>query len=117
MKQFFSLVLFLLAGRVALGQNINADCISAIPLCSTPDFTFNSTSGVGTYTDFTNTSAHSISNPSTNPASSNGGCLHSGELKPQWLLLTIGNTGSLEFVFGASNSLHPQAGFYDWAMW
>lgn len=44
------------------------------------------------------------------------GCLLSGELKPQWLLV-VGNAGSLEFVFGASASANPQAGFYDWAMW
>lgn len=96
-------------------SNINADCINAIPLCSNPSFTFNSTSGVGNVADIPANS--NISNPSTNPASNNSGCLHSGELKPQWLIITIGNAGFLEFVFGAGNSPHPQVGFYDWAMW
>jgi gliding motility-associated-like protein len=93
----------------------NDDCIDAIPLCTNPNFTFYATSGPGNVIDFTTSS--NISNPQTNPNPPNMGCLLSGELKPQWLILTIGNAGSLEFVFGASNSAHPQAGFYDWAMW
>ena len=56
-------------------SNINADCINAIPLCSNPSFTFNSTSGVGNVADIPANS--NISNPSTNPASNNSGCLHS----------------------------------------
>lgn len=96
-------------------SNINADCINAIPLCSNPSFTFNSTSGVGNVSDIPANS--NISNPSTNPASNNSGCLLSGELKPQWLIITVGNAGFLEFIFGAGNSPHPQVGFYDWAMW
>ncbi len=94
---------------------VNADCVSAIPLCNVPTFTFYQTSGIGTYTDIP--AGNNVSNPSTNPASNNSGCLNAGELNPQWLVLTIGNSGTLEFVFGASNSSHPQAGYYDWAMW
>lgn len=113
-KLFFSLISALCIFS-ANAQNINADCINAIPLCSTPSFTFNATSGVGTVADICSTC--NISNPTTNPYSSNGGCLLSGELKPQWLLITVGNAGNLEFVFGAGNSANPQAGYYDWAMW
>ncbi|MBK6521149.1 MAG: gliding motility-associated C-terminal domain-containing protein [Sphingobacteriaceae bacterium] len=93
----------------------NDDCVDAIPLCTNPNFTFNANSGPGNVVDFT--TASNISNPQTNPNPPNMGCLLSGELKPQWLLLTVGNAGSLEFVFGASASANPQAGFYDWAMW
>jgi gliding motility-associated-like protein len=105
----------LIISAFAGAQNINADCAQAIPLCSTPNFTFNSTSGVGNVNDIP--SSANVSNPSTNPGSTNSGCLLAGELKPQWLLITIGNTGFLEFVFGAANSANPQVGFYDWAMW
>lgn len=98
-----------------LGIAQNDDCIDAIPLCTTPNFTFNATSGPGNVVDFT--TASNVSNPQTNPNPPNAGCLLSGELKPQWLLITVGNPGSLEFVFGASASANPQAGFYDWAMW
>jgi gliding motility-associated-like protein len=94
---------------------INDNCINAIPLCSTPNFTFNANSGPGSIVDFSMTST--ISNPTNNPFPPNNGCLKSGELKPQWLILTVGNAGLLEFVFGAGNSPNAQAGCYDWAMW
>ncbi|WP_317897389.1 gliding motility-associated C-terminal domain-containing protein [Aurantibacillus circumpalustris] len=106
---FFSLSLF-----NGFSQ-INDNCINAIPLCSTPSFTFFTNSGPGSVVDFSNTST--VSNPTTNPFPPNSGCLNQGELNPQWLLLTIGNAGMLEFVFGAGNSANPQAGFYDWSMW
>jgi gliding motility-associated-like protein len=115
MKHFLLLSFVIGLLQLRSQSNINADCINAIPLCSTPNFTFNATSGVGTVTDIPSPS--NISNPTTNPASGNSGCLLSGELKPQWLLITVGNAGNLEFVFGAGNSANPQVGFYDWAMW
>ena len=98
-----------------INSQTNADCINAIPLCSTPSFTFYSTAGNGAVNDIP--TGNNISNPTTNPASTNSGCLLSGENVPQWLLITIGNAGTLEFVFGAGTSANPQAGFYDWAMW
>ena len=115
MKLIYSFFLFVIGCSFLQAQNINADCASAIQLCSTPNFTFNPTSGVGTVTDIPVGS--NISNPSTNPGSSNSGCLLSGELKPQWLFVTIGNSGFLEFVFGSAASPFPQSGYYDWAMW
>nr|MBA3665697.1 hypothetical protein [Bacteroidota bacterium] len=105
----------LLCGIVNLKAQTNADCINAIPLCTTPNFTFFSTSGNGSVNDIPTGS--NISNPSTNPNPPNSGCLLSGENVPQWLLVTIGNSGNLEFVFGAGNSANPQVGYYDWAMW
>ena len=117
--RYLSYIAFLLFAFIkGIGQtNVNSDCVDAIPLCSTPSFTFFATSGPGNVTDLTNTASHSLSNPQTNPNPPNAGCLLSGELNPQWLLITVGNAGMLEFVFGAGNSLNPQAGFYDWAMW
>ena len=114
MKKFLILLLVSLV-KLNAQTNINADCIDAIPLCSTPNFTFNATSGFGSVADIPTTAT--ISNPGTNPASSNAGCLQQGELKPQWLLITVGNAGNLEFVFGAGTSANPQVGFYDWALW
>ena len=96
-------------------SQINDNCINAIPLCSTPSFTFNANSGPGTIVDFTTTST--VSNPTNNPFPPNAGCLKSGEYRPQWLLLTVGNAGLLEFVFGAGNGPNAQSGCYDWAMW
>lgn len=114
MKKTVFFLSFFLAFTTYFAQ-INDNCINAIPLCSTPSFTFNANSGSGSIIDFTTT--HTLSNPITNPFPPNSGCLKSGELNPQWLLITIGNAGWLEFVFGAANSLHPQSGCYDWAMW
>ena len=108
---YFFLVVF--AGRIV--SQVNDNCINAIPLCSNPNFTFFANSGPGSIVDFSVTS--NVSNPTTNPFPPNIGCLNSGELNPQWLILTIGNAGLLEFVFGAGNSANPQAGFYDWSMW
>ena len=116
------LSVFLLVGFIKgySQTNVNADCVNAIPLCSTPSFTFYPTTSFGNVNDIP--FGNNISNPQTNPASANFGCLMSQppsfpENQPQWLLLTIGNPGNLEFVFGAGNSANPQAGFYDWAMW
>lgn len=113
-KTALTLVMGFLFGIVA-AQTTNADCINAIPLCTTPNFTFFAGSGNGAVNDIPNGS--NISNPTNDPFPPNFGCLKSGENVPQWLLLTIGNAGTLEFVFGAANSQNPQAGCYDWAMW
>ena len=114
MKKIVLVLLVSLVSRNLFAQ-INDNCINAIPLCSTPSFTFNANSGPGSIIDFSTT--HTVSNPINNPFPPNSGCLNSGELNPQWLLITIGNAGWLEFVFGAANSLHPQVGCYDWIMW
>jgi gliding motility-associated-like protein len=111
-KLFLALTSFLFFVN---GTAQNDDCINAIPLCSTPSFTFFANSGPGNVLDFS--TASSISNPVNNPFPPNNGCLKAGELNPQWLLLTVGNAGMLEFVFGAVGSANPQAGCYDWIMW
>lgn len=54
-----------------------------------------------------------ISNPNTNPAGVNSGCLFSGELNPNWFVLNVTSTGLLEFEIGAAGG----SGFYDWELW
>ncbi len=115
MKKIFSYIILFLLPFGATSQNDN--CINAIPLCSNPSFTFFSNSGPGSIIDFSVPAQSNISNPSPNPNPPNSGCLLSGELNPQWLLITVGNAGTLEFVFGAGNSANPQVGLYDWIMW
>lgn len=114
MKKYITSIVFLFTLVKGFAQ-VNDNCINAIPLCSNPSFTFYANSGPGSIVDFSTTST--ISDPINNPFPPNAGCLKSGELNPQWLLITIGNAGLLEFVFGAGNSSNPQAGYYDWAMW
>lgn len=113
MRIYWSLFFVLCIGL--LKTQTNADCPNAIPLCTTPNFTFYAGSTYGTIDELP--LSNTISNPGTNPASTNSGCLLSGENRPQWLLITIGNPGTLEFVFGSGTSANPQLGFYDWAMW
>lgn len=115
MKKILLLFSALCSVNLVRAQMVNADCIQAINLCNSPSFTFFATSGPGNIVDFT--TSDNISNPTSDPFPPNYGCLKSGELNPQWLLVTIGNAGSLEFVFGAKNSQNPQAGCYDWSMW
>ena len=55
-----------------------------------------------------------VSNPSTNPNPGNSGCLASGELNPNWFIISIESSGDFEF------SIHPTicgGGFLDWIMW
>lgn len=55
----------------------------------------------------------SFSNPSTNPAGVNSGCLFSGELNPNWFVLNVTSTGPLEFQIGSAGG----SGFFDWELW
>jgi gliding motility-associated-like protein len=115
MKKFLCLFVLLVCFAQVQSQG-NADCINSQPLCANPNFSFFSVPppSYGLIDELT---YPSISNPAVNPASPNAGCLQTNENNPQWLIITIGNAGMLEFVFGAANSPNPQAGFYDWAMW
>jgi gliding motility-associated-like protein len=113
MKKIIIFLVVILAGKISAQSN--ADCINNIPLCSTPSFTFFAGQGIGNVDELPN--SNNISNPPANPNPPNSGCLLTGENKPQWLLITVGNSGFLEFVFGAGNSPNPQVGYYDWAMW
>jgi gliding motility-associated-like protein len=94
--------------------NLNAqvtasDCPDAINACTNPNFII-SPSGSGLDEEFT---VGSISNPSVNPASSNSGCLLSGELNSTWIIITVVTTGTLEFSMGDGSS----PGCMDWIMW
>lgn len=57
--------------------------------------------------------AGSVSNPSSNPAGTNYGCLLAGELNPNWFILNVTSNGQLMFNIGAPGG----SGYYDWALW
>lgn len=90
------------------------DCPSAITVCTNLNFSVDP-NGFGAINEVPTT--NTVSNPSTNPASSNFGCLLSGELNSTWLLVTITSPGTLEFSFGDNTTPFPQSGCYDWIMW
>lgn len=56
----------------------------------------------------------SVSNPSTNPNGTNSGCLPDGEFNPNWYIIDILSSGTLEFAVSFTGG---GSGFLDWAMW
>jgi hypothetical protein len=95
-----------------------ADCSTAACVCDNYNFHISPT-GFGTFNDIP--SPGSFSNPSISGAPPWGGsapfgCLLAGELNSNWMIFTVGGSGTLQFSMG-QNSTIPQAGYYDWAMW
>jgi gliding motility-associated-like protein len=109
-KYIFTLSLLFIVTLTIKAQVTAPDCNTAVNICSNASFAIDP-NGPGAVNDFT--TSHNISNPSTNPASSNSGCLFSGELNPTWMIINVATSGNLEFNFGAGN----QSGCYDWIMW
>lgn len=107
--KIFAITCFILLTTTVFSQI--ASCNAAQNACSTPGFSLTSNSGNGLPPGL------NISNPTTNPAGVNSGCLLSNAPGPNWMVITIGSSGMLGFSFGASGSQFPQTGFYDWAMW
>jgi gliding motility-associated-like protein len=108
-RLFFS-VIFVFAFQLAKAQITAPDCNTAVNICSNANFAIDP-NGPGAVNDFT--TSHTVSNPSSNPASSNSGCLLAGELNPTWMIINVATSGNLEFNFGAGT----QSGCYDWIMW
>lgn len=59
-------------------------------------------------------SGNNVSNPTTNPGSTNAGCLFGNEVSPSWSIMEVVSAGTLGFYIGAGGN---QSGFLDWAMW
>ena len=109
MKELLLAVLFFLLTSKANSQVTAADCINAVNICQNATFAIDP-NGPGSVADF---QSGTVSNPSINPASSNSGCLLSGELNPTWMIINIAGSGTLQFSLGQDNGL----GCYDWIMW
>ena len=107
---FFLLIKLLLISLAVKSQITAPDCNVAVNICSNASFAIDP-NGPGSVNDFT--TSHNVSNPYSNPASSNSGCLLSGELNPTWMIINVATSGNLEFNFGAGT----QSGCYDWIMW
>ena len=85
------------------------DCFAATSVCTNLNFSIDP-NGYGLVNELC---TGCFSNPSTNPASGNAGCLLSGELNSTWFLVNVAGGGTMEFAFGA-----PGNGYcFDWAMW
>lgn len=88
------------------------DCNQAVNICTNLGFSIDP-NGFGAVDEIP-PAGTLPSNPNVNPASANMGCLLAGETNSTWMIVNIGNSGTLEFTFGGGGA---QAGYYDWAMW
>ncbi len=93
------------------GTPTTGDCEGAIPIC-TNDLAFSiDPNGYGAIDELC---VGCTSNPLTNPASGNDGCLQSGELNSTWFSLAVVAGGTLQFSFGSNGG---GSNCYDWIMW
>lgn len=92
------------------GSPTSGDCFGSIAICTNNSNFSVDPNGFGTIDELC---TGCISNPYTNPASSNSGCLLSGELNSTWFSITVSASGTLAFSFGAPGPVNC----YDWAMW
>lgn len=88
-----------------------SDAFQAVNICTNPTFLLDPNNS-GLITEFT---VGSFSNPSTNPASTNSGCLLTGEVNSSWLIVNVASAGTLEFSFGAPSTSTNKC--LDWIMW
>jgi hypothetical protein len=86
-----------------------SECANAINVCTNLNFSINP-NGFGAINELC---ICCTSNPCTNPASANQGCLLAGELNSTWMIVNITTAGTLQFSFGAPGG----SVCYDWAMW
>lgn len=113
MKRILIFIVFLFA--VLLSKAQNGDCsTTTVTACNgNPQFPFTSNSSGNAYGNVMDLpTGNNISNPSTNPASSNSGCLFSGESSggATWVIIYVSGSGNLDVAM-------TQSGFQDWAMW
>lgn len=102
--------LFVALSGLIFAQNTSTSCGVAQNICNGVPVPFDL--GTGAPNPVVPSSGN-ISNPSTNPAGVNSGCLFSGELNPNWFVLNVTSNGVLEFAIGAAGG----SGFFDWELW
>lgn len=110
MKIIISSIFVLFAVGV-FGQVASNACNQAQNICNSIPVPFPLT--IGASPSPVVPSAGNISNPNSNPAGMNSGCLLAGELNPNWFVLNVTSTGPLEFQIGAAGG----SGYFDWELW
>jgi gliding motility-associated-like protein len=95
----------------------SADCVTAPTICGNTNLTFVSSSGAGSFVDYSTSTT--ISNPQNSPAGivppGGAGCHLAGELNPNMVIFTCQSAGTLEFDIASGAGV--QLGCYDWVMW
>ena len=86
--------IFALFSIGVFGQGVVSNsCDQAQNICNSVPVPFPLSTGVSP--NPTVPPAGSFSNPSSNPAGMNSGCLLAGELNPNWFVLNVTSTGQL----------------------
>jgi hypothetical protein len=111
-RKLLIILIVALGTNLSKAQNYPSDCITAVTVCGNDVLNFQSNTGSGNVIDFSS-SNHNVSNPLSNPASTNAGCLYAGEINSYWVLIHIATYGTLEFNIAAG----LQAAAFDWIMW
>jgi gliding motility-associated-like protein len=111
MLRIFIVFLIVFFAKASSAQITASDCDDAVNICTDANFAI-TPSGSGNEIDFV---TGSVSNPSTNPASTNSGCLLSGELNSTFMVINVATSGTLEFSFGDPNA--GSFNCFDWIMW
>jgi hypothetical protein len=86
------------------------DCAGAVAVCNSVISQPQSFFGCGAVNDIP--ASGSFGNPSVNPASTNSGCMFSGELHTVWYTITIASSGNLAWTVSPAVT-----GFYDWNLY
>lgn len=93
------------------------DCVTAPTVCGNVNLNFVSSSGSGSFVDYSTSTT--ISNPQNSPAGivppGGSGCHLAGELNPNMFIITCQSAGTLEFDIASGPGV--QMGCYDWVMW
>jgi hypothetical protein len=89
------------------------DCPIAVNVCSSAAFAIDP-NGFGAINEIC-PAGSCVANPSTNPASTNPGCLLSGELNSTWMRVNVLTGGNLTFSLGTPSS--GTSNCLDWSMW
>jgi len=97
-------------------QQFPVNCNLAVSGCSTPQFPINGNQPAYNTPDF---GVGTISNPSSNPAGINSGCLLSGETVSTFITINVVSTGTLQWsLIGLNAGGTPSnSGCFDWIMW
>ncbi len=98
MKHWLPIILFLQIGTTVLAQQIEQDCVNAIPICQDEYYQENSYEGTGFIPEEIN---------------DNISCLGTGERNDVWYIFTVAEAGDLSFTI-TPNDLSED---YDWAVY
>jgi gliding motility-associated-like protein len=116
-KIYFVLTICFLTANSNLFSQSSPDCVTAPNMCGNGTINFVSSSGSGSFVDYSTSTT--ISNPQSSPAGivppGGSGCHLAGELNPNFFIITCQTAGTLEFAIAAGPGV--QMGCYDWIMW